>query len=217
MGPRMDLVVLIDRPGFTATGTSRLLKQADAVAVTEADDLLARAQARDRLMLEQTLTAYEDARTRGHRSGAADAEQEWAARLAAAHAARHITLHSLAPTLVEIVLDAVGAVLQGADRQQFVAAALAAVHGRLQQARWAKLRVHPAQVDTAHAALADSNAIGRALVTVVADPALDIDDCVFETDAGIADASLGVQLAAIRTAIEAAIASLGTGEASPSA
>ncbi|RQP21323.1 FliH/SctL family protein [Piscinibacter terrae] len=207
----MDLVVLIDRPDLTVAHPGRLLKRADANLVTQADELLGRLGARERQMQAQWQQAYETHKQRGLVAGEAQARQEWAERLAAAHAARHIALTDLAPTLVDIVSDAVGLVLRRTDRRQLIASALEAVDDMLRQARWAKLRLHPSQLAAARRALDDVArhvGSGRELVTLVGDALLGEDDCIFETDVGIADASLGVQLAAIRSAVESAVAHL---------
>jgi len=207
----MDLVVLIDRPDLTVVHPGRLLKRADAALVAQADELLGRLDARERQMQAQCRQAYENEMQRGRDAGEAQARQEWAERLAAVHAARHIALNDLAPTLVDIVSDAVSLVLRRADRQQLIAGALEAVNDMLRQARWAKLRLHPSQLAAARRSLDDMaqhTGTGREFVTLVGDASLDEDDCIFETDAGIADASLDVQLAAIRSAVESAVAHL---------
>lgn len=208
MGTRMDLVVLIDKPGCTVTARGRLLKQAEAGAVMQAADLLARARARDELLLEQSVAGYEEALQRGLAEGVAQAKAQWTGRLAAAAAARRLALNDLAPAMVEMVVDALALVLRNANRRQLMAAALQAVEGLLTQARWARLRVHPSQADTARDVLGEFDArhAGAGLVTVLADPSLGPEDCIFETDAGIADAGLQVQLAAIRGALEGVVA-----------
>jgi type III secretion protein L len=205
----MDLVVLIDAPGFTLAGSGRLLKQPDAAAVTTASDLLARAQARDTLLLEQTRNACEQSRRSGWDEGMAEAREQMAHRLAAALAARQIALQSLTPALADIVADAVTLLVKGMPRRNLLGAALDSVSGMLKQARWARLRVHPTQADEARTALAEARAELAAvdIVTVVADAAIDVDGCIFETDVGIADASLPVQLTAIRAAVATAVAS----------
>lgn len=206
----MDLVVLIDKPDFTVTGTGRLLKKAQAGAIAQADELLEQARARDALLHRQALEACEQARRRGLQEGLAQAEAQWATRLAQAAVARRVALRDLAPALVEMVVDATAVVLRGANRRQLMASALQAVDGLLKQARWARLRVHPSQADAAHETLSEFDARHGAagIVTVVPDPSVQMTGCIFETDVGIADVGLDVQLATIRQALETAVTSL---------
>jgi type III secretion protein L len=213
----MDLVVLIDQPGFTAVSAGRVLKQSEAASVTQADELLRRASERVRRLRSRLKQAHEEERVRARQDGELQAKQEWAARLAAVKAAHHVTLNDLAPLLVDIVFDAVTQVLGQTDPLQLMQSALQAVNGMLKQARWARLRVHPSQVETARLALAgfsaDTVAVAQ-MLTVIPDASVPLQGCVFETDIGIADASLDLQLAAIRTAVESAVAELAQQRAS---
>lgn len=213
----MELVVLIDKPGFTAVSDSRVLKQSEAVCITQADELLQQTSARVRRLRARLKRAHSEEHLRARQAGALEAEREWAARLAAAAAARHVTLNDLSPILVGIVLDAVSQVLGETDAVQRLNSALQAVNGLLKQAKWARLKVHPSELEAAKLALAnfaDDTGSVVAMVTVLPDAAVALQGCVFETDIGIADASLDLQLAAIRTAVESAVAELAKQRAS---
>lgn len=204
------MVVLIDSPGFQVLNRSRLLKSADVSVVAEACDLLRRAHERDKLMLQQTTIAYEQARQSGWQNGLNEANALMATRLATAAAAKQLALVDLSPTLVNIVSEALSLLLKDADRSQLLSSSFDAVSGLLKKAQWAELRVHPSQVDMARNVLSQSSVsrTALALVTVVANATLKPDDCIFETDVGIADASLSVQLQTIITAFESSISSL---------
>lgn len=206
----MDMVVLIDSPGFRLIDRSRLLKSADVLVVVEAAELLKRAHQRDKLLLQQTLAAYEQAQTNGRRKGMEDAQALMSGHLAAAVAAKHLALEELSPMLVNIVSEAMALLLKDADRAKLFVCALDVVSGLLRKAQWAEMRVHPSQAENARRSVNESSSGLSALkpVTVVSDSDLGVDDCIFETDVGIADASLSVQLQAINSAMEAAIASL---------
>lgn len=209
----MGMVVLIDSPDFRVTASSRLLKARDAAVVADAADLMVRAHLRDKALRDQTLAALAQSRQQGFEQGMTEARQAMASRLATALAARQLALQDMVPTLVDIVVDAVSLLVKDAPRRAGLGAALETVGGLLRQARWARLRVHPSQFDEAHAALAEARGSLAAIdiVSVVGDPALEADDCIFETDVGIADASLSVQLAAIRSAVGASLAAIAEG------
>ena len=204
------MVVLINSPGFRALNRSRLLKSADVSVVVEACDLLRRARERDMVMQQQTTLVYEQARQSGLQDGFNKAQALMAARLATAAAAKQIALLDLLPTLVNIVAEAMSLLLKNADRSELFCSSFDAVSGLLKKAQWAELRVHPSQVDMARHVLVQSSASrsGLTFVTVVADAKLELDDCIFETDVGIADASLSVQLQTIVEAFETSILSL---------
>jgi type III secretion protein L len=204
----MELVVLSALPGHTVAATGRVIKAADSAKVAQALALLESAKAitkeRHRLVQE----AVQAGHAQGLQTGREQARDEYAARLANAEAARHTTLRYLRPALVDVVMQAVELVVRGTDRQDLLAKALESVDMLVRQARWARLRVHPSAVEAARAALAD-HALGPAthmdIVGVVADADVGLDGCIFETDVGIADASLDVQLEALRVAVAAAV------------
>lgn len=207
----MDLVVLVDQPGVTVTSASRVVKRHHVATVTQAAEVLQRAQAHEQLMLEKSRKHHEQERARGYNQGLLEAREEWAQRLAAAQAARHLALKDLAPTLVDIVVEGVSVILKNADPQQLMASALTSVEDLIKQARWARLRVHPQQANAARSMLdtfAQQAGSKVDWVSVVADVSVAHDACVFETDIGMADASLSVQLGAIRRAVESAVAQM---------
>jgi type III secretion protein L len=207
----MDLVVLVDQPDFTVTSASRVIKRHDVATVLQAAEVLQRAQEHGQLMREKSLQGYEQERTSGYNQGLLQAQEEWAQRLAVAQSARYLALKDLAPTLVDIVVDGVSVILKNADRQQLMASAMSSVADLIKQARWARLRVHPQQADDARSMLdtfAQQSGTSLDWVSVIEDASLALDACVFETDIGIADASLSVQLAAIRRAVESAVAQM---------
>jgi type III secretion protein L len=207
----MELFVLINRPGFTTLSGSRVLKHSDALEVIQASKLIAQAKEYADCLQQKAQTALEDERLQAYKTGLLQAEQEWASKLAAAEAARYVTINDLAPTLVNLVVDAVSVVLRRADPLQVMDAAFIAVGDLLRQSRWARLKVHPSEVDAVRSViekLALKVGTGAQIVTVVGDPTSELHACVFETDVGIADAGLDVQLRAIRAAVETALSEL---------
>lgn len=198
----MDLVVLTELPGCQLLATGRVLKAPDAGQVMKATELLAYAHRRSAEADGQAGAALARAREEGLAAGRAQARAEYADRLAAAAAARHAGLHSLAPVMVDIVVDALAVMLRQADRAQLWAGALAAVQELLGRARWARMRVHPRQEAVALRALAQA---GASFVTVQPDATLGDEECRLETDVGIADAGLQVQLQALRRAVAQAL------------
>lgn len=195
-----------DVPAQHLAATSRVIKAADGVAVLQAVELLSGMRERDEEHRTSCARALAEARSEGRVSGRLRGRSELAAQIAAAAVARHAALSALAPVLTEIALEAAAAVVHGIDRQQCFGTALGAVQEMVQRARWARLRVHPGAADAAGAALRTAGPAWQ-IATVVPDDTLAADGCVLETDFGIADASLSVQLEALRHAIAAAVGS----------
>lgn len=207
----MQLLLLINRPGFLTFSRGRVLKHSESNSVAHASDLIVKAQQQCESMRQEVRDALGQEQLKAYNAGLLLAKEELASRLAAAEAARYVTLNDLAPTLSHIVMDAVSLVLRRTDPLQLMDGAFLAVSDLLRQARWARLRVHPSRAVDAHRVieqLALKAGTGAQIANVIADPACELDACVFETDVGIADASLDVQLGAIRAAVEAAVSEL---------
>ncbi len=212
----MDVAILIDTPALAVTHTGRVLKEPAARRVVEASALLDEArQAAEALLREarqeaeaqrqQAAQALEREKQRGWQAGWDAAQAALAERLAEAAAARQVALHALAPELVEMVLDATAKVIRGVERRHLFARALESVEESLRQASWAQLRVAPAQLAQARAALDAAGQGVVSLVNLVADPSLGDEDAVLESDRGVCHASLAIQLAALEGALQRAL------------
>ena len=212
----MDMAILINTPSLTVTHDSRIIKAETVSRVVAASALLSEAQqAADTLrqqakqaadsLQRQAKIAFENEKRRGWQEGWDEAQASLASELAEAAAARQVALHSLAPDLVDLVLEAAAKVVKNVERRHLYAQALEAMHGLLYQARWARLRVAPGQIDEARAALDQAGQGIVAIVSVVADPLLGETDCVFESDRGVCNASLSAQLYALEEALARAV------------
>ncbi|MCD9231424.1 type III secretion system stator protein SctL [Ralstonia pseudosolanacearum] len=116
------------------------------------------------------------------------------------------------------VMQAVERIVLESDRQALFARVASTLGGVLQSQARLTLRVCPAELDAARAAFARAVEGGllNATVEVLADDSTKPGDCRCEWDHGVADASLSVQLAALRKAI-APNASVPAGAAQPAA
>jgi type III secretion protein L len=212
----MDMAILINTPSLTVTHDSRVIKAETVNRVVAASALLSEAQqAADTLrqqakqaadsLQRQAKIAFENEKRRGWQEGWDEAQASLESELAEAAAARQDALHSLAPDLVDLVLEAAAKVVKNVERRHLYAQALEAMHGLLYQARWARLRVAPSQIDEARAALDQAGQGIVAIVSLVADPLLGETDCVFESDRGVCNASLSAQLYALEEALARAV------------
>jgi type III secretion protein L len=205
----MDMVVLIDSPNFKLLSTSRLIKSTTASAVVDAADLVKHARDYHALAEEKSNDVYEEARKKGLNKGLEEASAQMSEQLAKVISARQVALNDLGPMLASIVTDVVRSILKDANVDQVYASALEAVSGLTKKAQWVELRVHPEHVNYAQTAvnMLTVGVVSMPAITVVSDTALNTYDCIFQTDVGIADASLDVQLESIRAVIKSAVTS----------
>ena len=212
----MDMAIWINTPNLTVTHDSRVLKAETVNRVIAASALLGEAQQAAEAIRQQAKQAaealqrqakiaFENEKRRGWQEGWDEAQASLATELAEAAAARQVAIHSLAPDLVDLVMEAVAKVVKDVDRRHLYAQALESVQGLLYQARWARLRVAPSQMDEARAALEAAGQGVVSLVSLVADPLLADTDCVLESDRGVCNASLSAQLYALEGALAKAV------------
>jgi type III secretion protein L len=206
----MDMVILAGCPDFKLLNGSRLIKNETAIAVVGAADLLSRARKYHSSIEETCSSVYEEARKKGFEQGLREASIQMSEQLAKAVAARQVTLQDLSSMLANIVTDTVKLILKDADIEQVYDSAIDAVSRLVKKSQWVELRVHPEHLSYARTAVKKLTAETASfpVITVIPDAALKEYDCIFQTDVGIADASLDVQLESIRAVIEASVVSI---------
>jgi type III secretion protein L len=128
-------------------------------------------------------------------------ERQWASAQALADKASAMN-HRLA----EVVTRAVQRIVEVEGRGALFQRALAQIEELTFGFHGSKLRVHGADHEAAAKCVADILAKGRLpSLSLVIDPSLEAGSCVFESDAGILDASLQTQLDALQAAMLRAI------------
>lgn len=161
-------------------------------------------------LLERAQTEYAQAASRGYDDGTKRAAEEWFARSAQAMIDRKAVQLSLRERMAELVVAAVEQITRHEDRAVLFARAVSAVERLVEGADYLKVRVHPDDYEAAQRefrlASAGWNKGGRAVVLSVSpDRTLAPGSCLCESDLGIVDASLDVQLNAVRAAVGRAI------------
>lgn len=182
-----------------------------ADAERRAQEIVARAEAEALALIEQAQEEYAGAERRGYEAGQTRAIGDWYARVTR-HAAEQRDLHErLRDRLAELVVVAVEQIVRTEDTGALFARSAAALDRIAQGCSYLKVRVHPDDHDAAAREFGrfahEMHQRGRmAQVTVVADRELAPGACLCESDLGTVDASLATQLAAIRAAVERALA-----------
>lgn len=195
-----DVVAQMD----AALGEIRERGQAQAQAC------LADAQARADQILAEAAAEAQAIMTRVHEEAGRQARQEvlqdWHARRLDVVLAQAASLEAQRDGLARLVTTAVERVLRAEPARGLFDKALAHVGELMRDATGATLRVHADEVDMARAAVDDAQRHegSRARIEVVSDQRLHPGACVFDSAQGSLDASLEVQLAALRGAIEQA-------------
>ena len=175
-------------------------------AQQQAAQLLDEARGEAAAVREQAQRDAADEAEQAYEEGQRAAAVEWHTRLAELQA-RHDAAHEgMEDRLAAIVAQAVERIVRGGPREAVFARALQGVRDTLREAGGARLVVHPDDVAAARAALEEDASLTAdgVRVQVEADPAATPGTCVFDSSLGRLDASLDVQLAGIRAALQRA-------------
>lgn len=175
-------------------------------AVQQAGQLLDEARADAGALREQARQDAENEAARGYADGEREAAARWHERFAELQAGDAAALAGMEARLAGIVAMAVERIVRAEPREAVFARALQGVRDALRESTGARLRVHPGDAAAAEAALAadDGAQAGQLHMQVEPDASLAPGACIFESSLGRLDASLDVQLAGVRAALERA-------------
>ena len=173
----------------------RILKAADYVVYLEAREVITAAQQE-----AEGIVADEQEKKRGYQEGLAESKVEQADHILKVVSRTINYLSDIEDTLANILLGGVKKIIGEFDQK---ALAVSLVKNALQHVRNEKhvtIRIPPAQYEAVqeqlNSILAEYKGVG--FIDLVADPRLSSGDCVMESDIGVVDASIDVQMKALQ-------------------
>ena len=202
-------MLLIKRGDIVLQTDRRVVKAADVATVRSAAEIVAAAEAQAAQIRENAKAAYEEERKKGYDKGIADGKTEIAMQKLDLVDSSVAFMENVEEKMSDIVMKALkSCVAEIGDREmviQIVRKTMAAV---IRTQRQVTLKVAPELVETVRARVSELTATFPTIETfdVVEDPRLKGSSCVLETEAGVADASVESQLAAIERSLKKHIA-----------
>ncbi len=202
-------MLLINKGDFVLQSDRRVVKAADVATVRSAAEIVAAAETQAAQIREDAKAAYEEERKKGYDKGIADGKTEIAMQKLDLVDSSVAFMENVEEKMSEIVMKALkSCVAEIGDREmviQIVRKTMAAV---IRTQRQVTLKVAPELVETVRARVSELTATFPTIETfdVVEDPRLKGSSCVLETEAGVADASVESQLAAIERSLKKHIA-----------
>ena len=202
-------MLLINKGDFVLQSDRRVVKAADVATVRSAAEIVAAAETQAAQIREDAKAAYEAERKKGYDKGIADGKTEIAMQKLDLVDSSVAFMEDVEEKMSEIVMKALkSCVAEIGDREmviQIVRKTMAAV---IRTQRQVTLKVSPELVETVRARVSELTATFPTIETfdVVEDPRLKGSSCVLETEAGVADASVESQLAAIERSLKKHIA-----------
>ena len=202
-------MLLINKGHHALQSDRRAVKAADVATVRSAAEIVAAAEAQAAQIRENAKAAYEEERKKGYDKGIADGKTEIAMQKLDLVDSSVAFMENVEEKMSDIVMKALkSCVIEIGDREmviQIVRKTMAAV---IRTQRQVTLKVAPELVETVRARVSELTATFPTIETfdVVEDPRLKGSACVLETEAGVADASVESQLAAIERSLKKHIA-----------
>lgn len=197
-------MLLVKKQSFELSSSARLVKATDVQTVCDAQSVIAAAEAEAARLVEAAKAAYEEERRKGYAKGLADVQVEVARRKLELADESAVFMASVEEKMGDIVMKALRkCVDEIGDRELIVQVVRKVMKAVVRNQRQITLRVAPDMVETVRSRMSDILADFPLLdeVDVQEDARLKGTACAVETAAGIADASIDTQLAAVEESI----------------
>ena len=198
-------MLLVNKPNFQVVSDRRLVKSHDVATVRNAEEIISAAEAEAERIREDAKSAFEAEKQRGYETGLQNGKMEIAMQKLDLVDQSVAFMESVESKMADVVLKALKSfVTEVGDKEmviQIVRKTMAAV---IRTQRQVTLKVAPEMVPTVKARLAELRADYPTIesMDVVEDSRLFGPACVLETEAGVADASVDTQLAAIERSLK---------------
>lgn len=178
----------------------RILKAEDYVVYLEAREVISAAQHEAEDIVAKARQTYEDEKRRGYQEGLAEIKGEQADHILKVVSRTINYLSDIEDTLANILIGGVKKIIGECDHK---ALAISLVKNALQHVRNEKhvtIRIAPGEYEAVQEQLNDILAEykGVGFIDLVADPRLSAGDCIMESEIGVVDASVDVQMKALQ-------------------
>ena len=198
-------MLLIGKPNFTLDSDRRLVKASEVATVKSAAEIVAVAEAEAARIREEAKIAFEEERKRGFEKGLQDGKLEIAMQKLEQVDQSVAFMESVEGKMADIVMKALkSCVVEIGDREMVVNIVRKTMSAVIRTQRHVTLKVAPEMVSVVKERVSALRLDYPTVETfdVVEDPRLKGPACILETEAGVADASVETQLAAIERSLK---------------
>ena len=198
-------MLLVNKQDFQLASDRRLVKAAEVATVQTADEIIAAAEADAARIREEAKVAFEEEKKKGYEKGLADGKLEISMQKLDLLDSSVAFMESVEDKMADVVLKALrSCVVEIGDKEMVVQIVRKTMNAVIRTQRQVTLTVAPEMVDVVRARVAELRAAYTTIETldVVEDPRLKGTACLLETEAGVAEASVETQIAAIEKSIQ---------------
>ena len=198
-------MLLVNKPGFSLATDRRLVKATDVATVRTAEEIIAAAEADAARIREEAKAAFAAEKQRGYEKGLADGKMEIAMLKLEQVDSSVAFMEGVERKMADIVMKALKSfVVEVGDKELVVQIVRKTMNAVIRTQRQVVLKVAPEMVESVRARIAELRLAYPTVESfdVVEDARLKGSACILETEAGVADASVETQLAAIEKSLK---------------
>ena len=198
-------MLLIEKPNFSLVSDRRLVKASDVATVATAEGIVAAAEADAARIRDEAKAEFEAEKKRGYEEGLQKGKMEIAMQKLEQVDQSVAFMESVEGKMADVVMKALKSFMaEVGDREMVVNIVRKTMDAVIRTQRHVTLKVAPEMSQTVKERISSIQAAYSTVDTidVVEDPRLKGPACVLETEAGVADASVDSQLAAIERSIK---------------
>lgn len=198
-------MLLVNKQDFVLQSDRRLVKATDVATARTAAEIIAAAEADAARIREEAKAAFEAEKKRGYEKGVSDGKMEIAMLKLEQVDSSVAFMESVEQKMADVVMNSLRSfVVEVGDKELVVQIVRKTMNAVIRTQRQVVLKVPADLVETVRARIAEFRLAYPTVETfdVVEDPRLKGASCVLETEAGVADASVETQLAAIEKSIK---------------
>ena len=202
-------MLLINKGDFVLQADRRVVKATDVATVRSAAEIVAAAEAEAARIREEAKAAFESERQRGYEKGISDGKMEIAMQKLDQVDSSVAFMEGVEGKMADVVMKALKSfVVEVGDKEMVMQTVRKTMDAVIRTQRKVTLKVPSELVETVRARVSELLATFPTIKSfdVVEDPHLKGPACVLETEAGVADASVETQLAAIEKSLRKHIA-----------
>ena len=202
-------MLLVKKPDFVLATDRRLVKATEVATVRSAEEIIAAAEADAARIREEAKVAFEEEKKRGYEKGLADGKMEIAMQKLDLLDSSVAFMEGVEQKMADVVIKALKSfVVEVGDREMVVNIVRKTLNAVIRTQRHVTLKVAPEMVGVVKERVAAFRQDYPTVETfdVIEDSRLKGSACILETEAGVADASVETQLAAIEKSLQRHIA-----------
>lgn len=198
-------MLLVNRKDFKIASDRRLVKSSDVATVRTAEEIIALAETEAARIREEAKAAFEAEKKRGYETGLSNGKMEIAMQKLDLVDQSVAFMESVENKMADVVLKALKSfVTEVGDKEMVVQIVRKTMAAVIRTQRHVTLKVAPEMASSVRGRLNELRADYPTIesMDVVEDERLKGPACVLETEAGVADASVETQLAAIERSLK---------------